>query len=86
MTKLYDGTKTAEITMTEWNGHGYDPDWSADFYDVGLLPYDEERGAFIVDDVDYCLDQADDWKNGDGDFSDDEDTEDREVYYTITAD
>lgn len=31
MTRLTDGTRTAEITINEWDGSEYTPDWSNDF-------------------------------------------------------
>lgn len=73
MTKLTDGKKTVEITMKMWKYGQYTPDWSNDFFEVGGLEYDEELDAYKVNDVDYCIEQAEDWKNGVGDFSDSED-------------
>ena len=70
MTRLYDGNKTVEISMSNWTDNGYTPDWSADFFDVGCLPYIEEIDAYQVKDVDYCVDQAMDWKNNTGDYID----------------
>lgn len=58
--RLTDGTKTVEITIARWNGSGYDPDWSNDYFGAGNLPRDEEKDAYIVDDVDYCIDMAND--------------------------
>lgn len=58
MTRLTDGTRTVEIEMARWNGTGFNPDWSMDFFEVGGLPYDEEADTYKVDDVDYCIDQA----------------------------
>lgn len=60
MAKLTDGKKTVDIEMKLWKGFcsGYDPDWSNDFFEVGQLPYDEEKDAYIVEDVDYCVEQA----------------------------
>lgn len=79
MTRLYDGKKIAEITMNVWDGNGYTPDFSLDFFEVGALPYDEEKDAYVVDDVDYCVEYANDWKNSTGDFHDDEPDENRNV-------
>ena len=56
--KITDGKKTVEIKIQRWNGNGYDPDWSEDYFDAGSLPYDEESGAYTVPDVDYCSDMA----------------------------
>lgn len=71
MMKLTDGTRTVEITMTSWNGSGYDPDWSMDFFAVGSLPYDEETETYTVPDVGYCIEQAEDWEAAIGDFRED---------------
>lgn len=56
--KITDGKRKVEITIQRWNGSGYDPDWSNDYFGAGSLPYDEECGCYIVDDVDYCIDMA----------------------------
>lgn len=74
MTKLFDGTKTVEITMREWDNrfNSATLDWSRGFYDVGALEYDGERDAYRVDDADYCIDMANDWAEATGDFRDDE--------------
>lgn len=80
MARLTDGNKTVEITMCVWNGSGYDPDWSDDFFSVGDLEYDEEKETHIVKDVDYCIEQAEDWKNSRGDYAEDDvDPEDKIV-------
>lgn len=62
--KMTDGKKTVEITMKVWNDFntGYSPDWSNDFFDACILPYDEDEDFFIVDDVDYCIEQAEEWE------------------------
>ena len=75
MTRLTDGKKTVEITMQTWTGDGYTPDWSYDFFEVGALKRDEDAEAYIVRDVDYCVEMAMDWKNGVGDFYNELDTD-----------
>lgn len=70
MSRYTDGERTVEIIMHVWNGNGYDPSWEQDFFDNGLLPYDEGKGVFTVKDVSYLIDQAMDWKNGVGDYVD----------------
>ena len=70
MSKYTDGKKTVEIIMHTWNGNGYDPSWEADFFCNGLLPYDEETETFRVQDVDYLIEQANDWKMGVGEYGD----------------
>lgn len=82
--RLYDGKKMADIQMNTWNGREYTPDWSIDFFETGRLQYDEDVEAYLVEDVNYCIDQANDWKNADGDFYEpDADTADRNVDVTI---
>lgn len=68
MVKLMDNKRIIAISMQEWDGSRYRPDWSNDFFDVGLLSYDEGHDAYIVDNVDYCIDMALDWKHARGDF------------------
>ena len=65
MIRLKDGKKAVEIDMVVWEENGYSPDWSIDFF---AAAYDEKSDYYIVPDVDYCLDQAEDWKNGLGDY------------------
>lgn len=71
MTRFTDGKKTVEITMKVWEDGQYSPGWEKDFFDVGSLPYDEETDTYTVQDVDYIIDQADDWHLGIGDYQDD---------------
>lgn len=80
MTRLTDGKKTVEIEMMVWEGNGYTPDWSNDFFEIGNLEFDEDVGAYKVVDVDYCIDQAADWRKSIGDFSDDEPNENNTVF------
>lgn len=76
MTILTDRKKTVGVTMWEWkrNEQGHTGDWSNDFFEIGGLPrvYLEDLNvdAFEVDDVDYCVDQANDWMDYRGDFYD----------------
>jgi hypothetical protein len=75
MVTLIDNNKAVEITIREWNEEnpGYGPDWSADFFEVGNLETrfadDSMEPAYIVDDVDYCIEQANDMVAGEGDFA-----------------
>lgn len=66
--KLYDGKKMVNIEMNNWTGNGYTPDWSIDFFEAGSLEYNEDMDAYMVEDVDYCIEQARDWQNARGDF------------------
>lgn len=56
--KITDGKKTVEIRIQRWNGSGYDPDWSIDYFTAGALPYNEDTDTYTVDNVDYCIDAA----------------------------
>jgi hypothetical protein len=71
--KLTDGRKTVDITICRWNGSGWDPDWSQDYFAAGTLPYDEETGCHYVPDVDYCIEMAKDSTCDDGACYGDED-------------
>lgn len=62
--KLTDGKKTVEVQIIGKNGI----DWAEEFYEVGSLKYDEQADAYTVEDVDYCIEQAKDWEQGQGDF------------------
>lgn len=67
--KLYDGNKMVEIKMVTYDNttQNMSPCFAEDFFSAGNLTMRED-GAYIVDDVDYCVEQANDWKNCDGDF------------------
>lgn len=74
MTILIDNSKAVEISIREWDEENtqYGLDWSADFYDVGRLKtVDGPELAYIVEDVDYCIEQANDMVAGEGDFAED---------------
>ena len=71
--KMTDGKKLVQVTMKIWNGSGYGPDWANEFFETAGLKFDGEVDAFMVDDVDYCIDQMEDWKNCTNDYIDDED-------------
>ena len=70
MARFYDGKRLVEITMRDWDNRYNTPtlDWSNDFFEVGGLEYDEDIGAYLVEDVEYLIDAADDWMNGTGEF------------------
>lgn len=78
--KITDGKKTVEIKMMVWEENGYSPDWSLDFFEAGALPYDEETDMYTVEDVDYCIEQAMDWRDSKGDFCGDTPSEDNAVF------
>lgn len=74
--KMTDGKKLVEATMKIWNGSGYGPDWANEFFETAGLEFDSEVDAFMVNDVDYCIEQMEDWKNCTNDYIDDEDPDD----------
>ena len=61
MTRLTDGKMILIIEMLEWESNTYKVDWSADFFEVGTLEYDEESEAYVVTDTEYCYEQAEEW-------------------------
>lgn len=73
MVVLVDKNKAVEISIREWDEENtqYGPDWSADFFEVGALKHIDgpDPDAYIVDDVDYCIEQANDMVDGVGDFA-----------------
>lgn len=61
MTRLIDKNKAVEISIREWDEENsqYGPDWAADFFEVGgLKTVEGPELAYIVDDVDYCIEYA----------------------------
>ena len=81
MTRLIDAQeRMIEIEMKVWKNGQYSPDWSNDFFEVGGLQRDEENDAYIVQDVDYCIEQAKDWEYSTGDYSMDEPNEGNTVF------
>lgn len=80
--KITDGNRTVEIEMVVWDesSASFSPDWSMDFFDAGLLEYDSEKDVYIVKDVDYCIEQANDWRDSIGDYRDDTPNENNTVF------
>lgn len=80
--KITDGKKTVEIRMMTWEDDrsGWTPDWSLDFFVAGALPYDDETDTYTVEDVDYCIEQAEDWAASRGDYQGDEPNENNRVF------
>ena len=78
--KITDGKKTVSIRMMVWEGSGYSPDLSQDFFDAGSLPYDDETDTYTVEDVDYCIEQAMEWKETNTGFLGDIATENNAVF------
>ena len=82
-TKLVSGNRMVEVEMQLWNGFQYTPDWSYDFFNVGTLKYDNDLDAYEVDDIDYCIEQANDWMNKEGDYYGEEDVDGIERVTTV---
>lgn len=59
--KITDGKRIVEIRMMVWENNNYSPDWSEDFFNAGTLNYDDETDAYAVADIDYCVEQAQEW-------------------------
>lgn len=68
---LTDGRRTVRIEMRTWTGSNLTPDWSLDFFMAQNLQYDPDTEEYHVDNLDYCIDAANDWANKEGDFADD---------------
>lgn len=81
--KITDGKRTVDINIMTWNGTGYGPDWAEEYFNAGALPYDEKKDVYTVQDVQYCIDMAEDTGeegtrckcNDDGEPVPDDDTE-----------
>lgn len=60
MIRLTDGYATVTVEMKTWDEHNqcYTPDRAPEFFDVGGLPIDPSTQTYMVEDVNYCLDQA----------------------------
>lgn len=72
MTRYTDGKNTIGITMHQWTGDGWTPDWQNDFFD-GVREYSEDNAgniAYFVKDVNYMVDCLIDYMEGVGDFVD----------------
>lgn len=77
MTYFTDRKRTVGIAICDYNNDSYEwgPDWSADFFAVGDLEsagyYNGGVDVLVVQDIDYLLEQAEDWKQGRGDYYED---------------
>lgn len=76
--KMTDGRKMVEITMKVWNMEtsGWGCDISNDFFE-DVREFD--NGVAVVADVDYCVEAAEDWENGTGDYYDLPDDQERMI-------
>lgn len=86
--KLTDGKATIEITMTTWDAPRacYTPDISANFFADGHADYDRDVDAYIVADLDYCIEQARAWAAYAGDYADDDYEGERSIDITYLHD
>lgn len=73
--------RKAEIEICKWELTGWGADMSEDIFDAGTLEYIEEEEAYEIDDCDYLLECANDWKNGKGDYSMEGSHEDAEIFW-----
>lgn len=71
--KITDGKRTISITMKQWDGAGWSSDFSEDFFADGKSVFDRNQEAYVVKDIDYCIEQAMDWKYGNGDYATEKD-------------
>ena len=72
MIRLTDGYATVTVEMKTWDEHNqcYTPDRAPEFFDVGGLSIDPSTQAYMVEDVNQCLDKARDSMLHMGDFYD----------------
>lgn len=66
--RFTDRERIAEITMRTWDGESWGQDFSADILTDGKAAYVEALDAYLVNDLDYVIDYAKDWKAGTDDF------------------
>lgn len=79
--KFTDGKRKVEIEILARNHPNENYyDWTADFYNIGGLEYDAAEEQYKVNDIEYLIEQAKDWKEKRGDFLYDEGEEEREIY------
>lgn len=69
MTRYTDGKNTIGITMHQWTGDGWTPDWQNDFFDA-VREDSVEKIAYFAKDVNYMVDCLIDYMEGVGDFVD----------------
>lgn len=69
-TRLTDGNRVMRFEMWEENIFTMFTgiDFSNDFFEVGSLFYDEATNAYMVGDLEYCVEQMRDWMSYSGDY------------------
>lgn len=58
---ICDGERAVDIRIKKWNGSGYDPDWSQDYFTASCMPrYETVEGDLVykVNDVQSYIDAA----------------------------
>lgn len=53
-----DGKKIVKITISSYSENTGWLDWTEDYFNAGCLGYNEETNCYIVDSVDYMIEQA----------------------------
>lgn len=57
--RLTDGKRIVDIQIRRWiEGSGYGPDFSHDFFGSDEVEYDAKKEAWVVEDLDYCINLA----------------------------
>ena len=73
MIRLTDGQKTISVEMKiRISDFEYGRDFSHEFFNVDNLRCDEKTGVYVVPDIQYCIDQVEDWMNAREKFHGDE--------------
>ena len=65
MTRFTDYNTILELEMRYFDEKtlNWSSDWSADFYEVGNLEYDEDLDAYVVDDNQYLVEVGLQWQD-----------------------
>lgn len=77
MTRFTDGHRVALIEMQIWKDDHASPDLSQDILADAITGFSFENDAYLVNDLDWLVDYANNWLNFKGDFYYDDDHEER---------
>lgn len=77
MTRFTDGHRTALIEMQVWHNDNCSPDLSQDILADAIHGFSFEHDAYLVNDLDWLVDYANEWLNHTGDFYYDDPAEKR---------
>ena len=80
MVAIDKSRRKVEIEICKWELTRYGTDISTDIFDAGMLEFDANEEAYIVDDCEYLVECANDWKKGIGDYSMEGSHEDFEIF------